>query len=56
MGLTLAIIMLMVLSFVLIFGMILLFRENKVLKSTLGLSHKQMNAEVRSKVRHKKII
>jgi hypothetical protein len=56
MGLTLAIIMLMVLSFVLIFGMILLFRENKVLKSTLGLSHTQINTEPIIKVRHRKII
>jgi hypothetical protein len=56
MGLTVAIIMLMVLSFVLILGMILLFRENKVLKSTLGLSHKQKNIEIKSKVHHKRII
>jgi hypothetical protein len=56
MGLTLAIIMLMVLSFVLVLGMILLFRENRALKSTLGLSHGQMNTEIKSKVHHRKII
>jgi predicted nucleic acid-binding Zn-ribbon protein len=56
MGLTLAIIMLMVLSIVLVLGMILLFRENKVLKSTLGLNHNQKNIEIKSKMHHKKII